>query len=107
MHLDHPELADLFESPYDQIVLPFTVSMFMGFVDVKLGPQRRSRPVEENTYQVRDVPEPRSRDANPYFECWTAGAHAVVPPPIGARRSFSPRTVTSRSQRRTESLRQE
>lgn len=31
------ELADLFESPYDQIVLPFTVSMFMGFVDVVAG----------------------------------------------------------------------
>ena len=32
-----PELGDLFENPYDQIVLPFTFSMFMGFVDIVAG----------------------------------------------------------------------
>jgi hypothetical protein len=39
VHAGRPraELADLFDNPYDQIVLPFTVSMFMGFVDVVAG----------------------------------------------------------------------
>ena len=39
VHAGRPraELADLFDNAYDQIVLPFTVSMFMGFVDVVAG----------------------------------------------------------------------
>jgi uncharacterized protein len=39
VHAGRPrnELADLFDTPFEQIVLPFTVSMFMGFVDVIAG----------------------------------------------------------------------
>lgn len=39
VHAGRPrnELADLFDTPFEQIVLPFTVSMFMGFVDVVAG----------------------------------------------------------------------
>lgn len=32
-----PELANLFESPYDHMVTPFTVSLFMGFLDLVSG----------------------------------------------------------------------
>ena len=39
VHAGRPrnELADLFDTPFEQIVLPFTVSMLMGFVDVVAG----------------------------------------------------------------------
>jgi hypothetical protein len=39
VHAGRPrnELADLFDTPFEQILLPFTVSMFMGFVDIVAG----------------------------------------------------------------------
>jgi predicted TIM-barrel fold metal-dependent hydrolase len=32
-----PELGNLFETPYEQFVLPFVTSLFMGFVDIVAG----------------------------------------------------------------------